>query len=179
MNNFNFQQTRADVLLFLGYQFRNAPLKRTDIEDCFSKAIETMLLDARKPQPRLRFTAQTAKRLAYFAAIDTYRKMKNHREIAFDGCFNLSDDETPLKRKELIETVIKTIQQLPDRQKALLEQKYDARYFDDSATLDEMQQFKSRQKTKIVHQDFGFTTDGALRQAQCQTLKIVRSCLRA
>lgn len=174
----NFEQTRNIAICFLRSRFNDSKLSIADFEDAVSTAFEKLLLDAAKPNPMLTASAKTICYLAQNALIDVYRKRKREVLIEEIGVFSplsmTATDDQLLEKKTRIEEAIAEVVYLPQRRRQLIEAKYDARYFDSTASLDDIVQFKNRSKQKNLTQELGFTTEGAMRQEMFRAITTLR-----
>ena len=178
----NFAQHRKAILCCLKARFQKT-LSEADLYDAISTAYEKLLLDSRKPVPKLAMTVGTLQYLAYLAAIDTYRKTR--RLVYIDTMLEngpLSKslfNDVSLEEKWLIERVIAEVNKLPPQRKRMMENKYDAFTFGENATYADMISTKSHAKycSKKEVIELGFPSEIAARQARFRTLAVLRSNL--
>ena len=178
----NFDQARNISIHFLRTKFSGSKLTLADMEDAVSTAFEKLLLDAAKPKPSLNATTQTICYLSYHALVDVYRKRK--REIligettVFTPLSTTAMDAFFLEKKTKIEEIIASVVYLPQRRRELIEAKYDARYFDSTATLEEMMRYKNRSKHQSLTHEMGFATEGAMRQEMFRAVSTLRTRMK-
>ena len=179
----NFDHTRTISIRFLSNKFGGSKLTTADFEDAVSSAFEKLLLDAAKPKPTLTATTNTICYLSHNALIDIYRKRK--KEFLTDEFTFLSPlsttvtDTSFLDKKTKMEEVIAEVVSLPTRRRQLIEAKYDARYFDATATHEDMMRFKNCSKKRNLTEAFGFATEGAMRQEMFRAITTLRTRLCA
>ena len=176
----NFTQHRKAILCCLKSRFNNR-LSEMDLLDAISTAYEKLLLDSRKPVPRLTMSFGTLQYLAYLAAIDTYRKTRRlvyMDTISEDGPLSKSlSDEALMEEKWLIERVIAEVNKLPPQRKRMMENKYDAFNFEENATYADMIAAKNHPKysSKNAMSEQGFPSETAARQTLFRALTTIRS----
>ncbi|MBL7815911.1 MAG: hypothetical protein JNL70_12925 [Saprospiraceae bacterium] len=171
---YHFDHVRATTIRFLSFKFKNSRLTLADFEDAFSSAFEKLLLDANKSQPTLLASVHTICYLSNNAIIDIYRKRKRETLVGewldFYPLSTTDFDDDNLARKQELEHVISQVASLPNQRKALVEAKYDARFFDKQASNDEIIAFKNKPKQPAM------TT--AMRQELFRGINALRTQLR-
>ena len=177
-----FSQHRKAILNCLKSRFRNT-LNEADLADAISTAYEKILLDSRKPVPKLATTFSTLSYLAWLSAIDIYRRKRRivHMDTMLENgpLSNSFSDDALMEEKWLIERVITEVNKLPPQRKRMMENKYDAFTFGENATYADMISTKSHAKycSKKEVLELGFPSEIAARQARFRTLAVLRSNL--
>lgn len=176
----NFEQYRKDILAFLKRRFPNTPA--AELSDSISVAIEKILIDAAKREPRLRPTFGTWRYLSNLAAIDNYRKMRWFVSADFSSentPLSISTDDRYLEKKVQYELMVDKIQELRPRLRHILSLKYAVQNIDHATTVVDMMAFRNHQKpmkSLEIATMIGSTSVAVRQDVLRATAKLQRLC---